>query len=597
MVSQLLPVAGALAAVLFAAACGGSSTDDPDAGSTPANARLVILNETEILGLGFGERRTLRVRYETDEGEPIPEALIEFTFLTAGIERTGGAGLSATDAETDELGVARVDLVAGAENVSFRIGVDAPDALGATFYIAVSDMGFASLVISPVHSGWRVPADDFANVQVRLYRASSARCTDIDIDDPPQSLFPPRSMSAFGAVASYQNISAGEGYTVLSWTEGPDGDTPLSFGCVDLDAPQVPPARIAFDVVVADRDLTLPVATTLSSVFDMQPVADAVDATGANLPWDTLGCQSGPGQLLLDCAVDALAPDGDLDCIPTGSTALTDTIDAHRGAADAAGCRPSTFGTMQPSLDKLLTDAVAAGGSWPVGSDLADLLGTRVEITQGFELHSILTLWAQSARHELVSIRISAVGDDFTVDFADTAFPIVSTDQVALGGSGPTELAVGVHGFTLRYGTLARWAFGDLGLAPDGLDDDALGAQLAQSAYDDGGSNQTGCAAVSAIVCAEVGQAQSCLEAACQQGAMALDDLFSLWWQAMDGSGIDLTLSGTAPLYDFDGDLAVDSIGADEKGKRTGSWQIDFATAAGPAIETTGGFGTAGVIE
>jgi hypothetical protein len=596
LVSPLLRVAAALAVVVSTIACGGSSTDDPDAGSTPSNARLVILNESDILGLGFGERRTLRVRYETDEGEPIPETVIEFALITAGTERTGGTGLSATDAETDELGVARVDLVAGAENVSFRVSVDAPDALGATFYIAVSDMGFANLVISPVHSGWRVPADDFANVQVRLYRATSAVCADIDIDDPPESLFPPRSMAAFGTDASYQNISAGEGYTVVSWTEGPDNSTPLSFGCVDLDSPQVPPARVSFDVVVVDRDLYLPASTTLSSLFDMQPVVDAIDATGVNAAWDILGCQAGPGQLLLDCTLDALAPDDALDCIVNGDSAITTATEASRGAPDAAGCRPSVYGNMIPSLDQVLTDAVVAGDAWPVGPDLAEVLSTRHEITQGFELHTTLTLWDQAARHELSSIRISGGGDDYTIDFADTAFPQLSDDQVGLSGSDPTQLALTSHGFTLRYGYLSQWAFADLALAPKGLDDDALGTALASSATN-GGSGATDCIAVSELTCGEIGQAASCLEVACQQGVIALDGLLTLWWQAMNGVGLDLTLSGSAPIYDFDGDLTVDSIGADEKGKRTGAWQVRFTTATGTGIDTTGGFGTAGVIE
>lgn len=565
----------------------------PDAGDL--NARLDILNPPgDAIGLTHGGRVTLRVRYASERGDAIPGEPVKFTMIATGAgESTAGSVLSTDTAVSDDQGVARVDLTAGAQDTSFRVGVDARDAPTRYFYVNVSEGGFVKLFITPVHQGWRAE-QDVSRIEVRLYKADLLRCPELDIDALPDSLLPPRSLSSFGGTVDYLNITAGQAHTLVAWAhvsdeQGMESATPVSAGCADLGSGQLPASQVNIELTVRDRALVLDRAPARAR-FDLSPVVAALEQE--QQPWQVLGCESGPGQLLIDCTLDALVPDGALDCMATGTSALSMAVDAQRGAVDASGCRAAVRADTSPSLDAALTAAVRAGSSFPVDAELAAVVQDRAAIAAGFELDSALTLLGVDSilRHGLVTLRaipdMDEPGRVHEIDLAATSRPIIEQSPVAASLSG-NMLTVGPHGYTLRYGEFARDAFAALALAPRGLAaaQHTLGTALAQSITS---ASATGCAGLSEIVCTDVGAALDCLTVACDQGAAALDDLLTGWWRGLMSPGIDFTLSGNALVYDPDGDLVVDAVGRDSQGQSTGTWSATLQLSSGTSVPVNG---------
>src|SRR5690606_19353611 len=147
--------------------------------------------------------------------------------------------------------------------VNFRVEVRAPAARSALFYVAVSEGGFTSLVVTPRHEGSR-DAGAADTLQVRLHRAVDLRCVDADPEALPESVFPPRALPGYDEPAVFRNVSAGESYTLVAWAESAAGGI-LGFGCVDLGAAQVRSGLgLALDVAVVDRPAAIAEPLALS---------------------------------------------------------------------------------------------------------------------------------------------------------------------------------------------------------------------------------------------------------------------------------------------------------------------------------------------
>lgn len=583
----------ALALALGAACGGGSGNGGGDAGAGPV-AHLVVLDPpSQSIGLSYGESVTLRVRYEYEDGSLVGGATVSFAILESATADPGGSTLSATSATTDASGIAQVDLTAGASRATFRVQAQADGATPAYFYVSVSQDGFAELAVTPEHQGARDPAS-FDHVELRLFMASNLQCADLDIDALPDSVFPPLATDGFdGTIADFRNISAGGAYTLVTWAEVPGSDVRLAAGCIDLPSDVILPTTISLTAQVTDRPAHLPAAVALRSTIDLTPLADELQQSGIDAPWRTLACPVGPGQLMLDCTLDALAPDGTLDCVVNSTDALVASVEAQRGTPGPGGCRPM-IANANASLDSELAAAIAQGG-FPSGAALTAMLDARTSTLGQLELVSELRFLGPGvAGHRLDGATIKVAGNDYAVSLGQTKRPVVDQQPVAITIDADQQMTIGDHGFTLRIGSLLRAGFRDQGLAIAGLADREtdLGTALAESAYD-GSSSTYGCDAVSAILCGRIGQSQSCAVNACNAAAAHLDGALSAWWQHLDGAGLDCTMSGTATVHDDNNDLEVDAVG---DSTAPGSWTVTMMTAGGTGMATTGTFASDSVV-
>ena len=197
------------------------------------------------------------------------------------------------------------------------------------------------------------------------------------------------------------------------------------------------------------------------------------------------------------------------------------------------------------------------------------------------------------AHHHLIEASVVVGGETHLVNLPATDRPILQQNQIPAAINQENQLDIGEHGFTLRYGSIAAAGFTAHALKSRGLGERAndLGAALAESTFD-GISGNSGCTGVSSIICREIGEVEMCVAAGCVAAIPALDLRFTSWWRELDGAGLDFMLTGTTPIYDFDNDLMVDSIGVDGDETQTGNWGATFTLASELSVETVGGFGT-----
>ncbi len=561
-------------------ACGGSDSDvtGPDAGSLLGN-RLVILSPPgDDIGLAYNSSIVLYVRYVDGLGQVLRDREVSFALAASRLgEDTAGATLSTTSARTSDAGMAQVELFTGAEEGRFRIAVTAANASTVHFFVSISQGGFAKLAIEPVHDGWR-DDNDFDRVELRLYPSALVRCSSLDVEDPPASAFPARGLDGFGGVVEFQSLNAGQPHTLLAWAKR-DTEIPLATACVDLAGEQILPSTLRIQLTVRDRDLIVPEVLALTSSFDLSPVAESLSRTGRTRAWETLACPDGPGQLLLDCVLDQITPDDPQDCVLADVSGIAAALLARRGTTDEDGCRADVDAQGQPSLEHLLSDAVARGGTFPTGPALAALGLAQRDTVTALALTSRLRFDGPGlATHQLGAVTVPMSAGDYRLDLRTTSRPAIASElEFVITGDRLSMLA---HPFGLRYDQIARAAFIASGLDPAGLAEppEALGQALTASVTS-ANEDQSGCDAVSELLCGESGEAPICLRDSCEAAIPVIDTALAAWLDGLRASdaalpaGLDLELTGTGPLRDDDGDLRVDGLG----GTSPGQWSATLS--------------------
>jgi hypothetical protein len=539
----------ALAALLCVLACGDDAAS-PDAGLQ--NFELQVLDPPgDAIGLALGGDITLRVRYLDDSGASIDSAEVGFSILTTGSEDDGGSTLASDSVQTDSNGIAEVALLAGAERVNFRVLATADNAAPATFYVAVSETGFTDIQVTPLHQGGRLESD-FASINLRLFTPNQLTCNELDIDALPESIFVPRTVNKFGDRASFPNILSESDYVLVGWAATLNGpEYRQSVGCTALDSAQTTNPVLSLSLAIADRAVLIPSPLGLTTEVDMAPVHDALEAAGAHNGWSTLECPVGPGQLVLDCTIDAMDSDGTLDCIYDAGNSAAQAVAASRGTIDAFGCRPQDNGgpTLDANIASILTVA-----------DLAPIIGRRTALLSLFSVESHVTPSSLvAAAHQLRTATV----EDFSVSLLESARPTLEQGPLDLQRSSldtaSSSLTLPTHGFTLRYADFAKAAMADVS-EPLNLELDTLAESIVTSAMDAGDS---GCVAISALICAETGGPANCAEAACTAATSAMGSELDRWLSALDTVGLDFTVGGSLLLTDTDDDLLMDGIEAD----------------------------------
>jgi hypothetical protein len=306
----------------------------------------------------------------------------------------------------------------------------------------------------------------------------------------------------------------------------------------------------------------------------------------------------------MDCTMDALSGPvaGDQnDCQPRSPAeegGLAPALAARRGAfLPAAGggmsdCRGVTDAAGVVSHDGLLMGLFGS----PKPRVLVDLLSVADDVSRilgSVTLRSQLMIRPMTERgvyqikHTFTGAGFAVPSATFEVPLLPLALPALEVPAVRATDSGRT-LTVGAHAITLRLGTVARVAFGELALARRGLPTDsralletitALAKAPTTVTTVDPAAPPAGCAALDVVLCSDLGQPPGCLMKACQDGLAALALRLDIGFGAADGDGLDLVLHGTAPLLDPHGTGVADRLG--DSLATPGTWWAAFHTRAG----------------
>jgi hypothetical protein len=528
----------ALLLAVAAAACSGPAATTPVDGAAVTGTDRLEPSGSNTLGLAYGAGATLAVRYLDARGDPRSGVRVGFSLSGD----AGGAALSASDVATGADGIAAVGVHAGHRDVTFQVHAGAPGVDDVVFLVAVNKTGvFADLAVRATFPG--APP---AGLVVRLYDAYA--CADLPASSPPPAA-PPRTIVAGPAdTVEFTTLLTGRAYAVLIV---PSVEPLTVAGCVDL----LPDRLIANATTLVLVPLHAPRPAlgsryALSTRIPLAPVAPLAR------PFGPLACPAAPGELLLDCLIDAADLTDDshgLDCIPDPAHDLTDPLsqilNAHRRPADASGCR----GTSQdPGLDALVHAQLVAAAP-ALGAALAQLARPEVvgPALAALQLESELALEPASASdwylgtHTLLAATLGdPAGSTLQIDLTTVGLParIAAGVPVIVGADG--TMSIHAHGFSLRFGALAHAALAALVLEPNGLPAgspellDELVAAVTAGAGD-------ACAALGALVCGAVGLPADCLGARCALALAAAPGAIDAPLRAFDG-GEDLALSGTA---------------------------------------------------
>ena len=520
-------------------------------------------------------------------GEPLDFSVIDDP-QTPGND-LAGATLGASSGLTDETGEAMV-IVTGGFPTIFRLSAQHPRAGTAEVWVNVSEGDQGTIAVTATSLPGSTIASEIDTVDVLFF--DSLSCAELSVTRPPK---PVRGIKTvpLGTAAEF-NVNNMTSSAVIA--QGRDAAGKLrATGCVDVPSGTIVVGNAVRVYLPLSEVVAIPRGTfVLSSHFSL---AKREIAMRMAAPWQDLSdCPLDPGQLWLDCAVDALgSPAGDpLDCVPasTGEGDLANLIMSRRGMAVAGStCRATTIaaGTAAQGLDAKIAALFPnparspATGIAALGTALVSILDD-VTIRSTLLLEPTATPGAFQATHTLRSAVFQVGGMPAMVDIVAQGIPAAQARLVPVA-TAANVLSIDTHNLGLRLGSLAHAAFSDVALARHGWPA-ATGPYLdllfALASSGTGADRKTGCDALDALVCTDVGRPSGCLRAACIAGQAALARRLDAGFTLADGDGADLQLSGSVDMGDDNGDGVTDRLG--DPVKDPGLWTAQVRAHAGTEI-------------
>ncbi len=261
------------AVLLLTAGCargGPGVLYDPADPQQQEQSRLELLEpspEDPVLVLGYGATGQIRVRLTLEDGTPIEGAPIRFELPPAADPR--GSRLAASEARTDEDGVAEMSVMAGMETATFAVQPTFRDQrLSVT--VAVSDVNKGKIRVSMRYEGSQ-PLDAFYGT---LYRG--ARCDELQPGSMPTPLQTAPRVGSVTAPILFVDLDPGEDYAVFVMAYL-DGEVFAAYGCADRVA-VMERAETPVDVTLTDIDLP----PRFEGVYDLNNRLDFADALPGN---------------------------------------------------------------------------------------------------------------------------------------------------------------------------------------------------------------------------------------------------------------------------------------------------------------------------
>jgi hypothetical protein len=565
-------LAARLALLVLSVRCQG---DDPAAPPPVIEDHSRIVPSSESVGIRPGQSTLLTYHVLDEHDAPVPDLVLQFSIIddpSTPEDDARGSTLSFDRGVTDAAGAAFLQVIAGPQPTDFKVRASSARAPDAEVLVIVTMAAFAPVELAPQLADPAPVGTDVTTVRLRLVEGTT--CAAVRVQDIPRGLLPVQTIP-LGSVALFSTVNTETNHAATAKGLDTTGAARAA-GCVDLPGSLLMEAAPVRVVVPLHLLRLVPPGRYLATSQLLFRTPPPPGATMLGDAWNELAqCPMDPARLWLDCTLDALRTDpaDPSDCRPTDNEGpLGIKLLPRRGVplpVPASGrCRDRNDSAGRPSHEALV-DALFPAERPPLLATLKATAGEARQLLDSLKLVSMLIISPTSTvdryqiEHRLLSIEFPLAAHQAVVDLGQMGAPMISAPFVN-GTARGNDLAVGSHAFTLRLGTAASLAFTAASLQPRGALGDASafpGDLFALATRDDRGTVLTGCAALDALLCSDVGEARGCLLAACTEGLAALGRRLTAGFAALDGPDLDFVLGGSVPLLDSDGDGQVDSLG------------------------------------
>jgi hypothetical protein len=561
-----------------------------------------------------------------EQDQPVPDYPLDFSIAMENVD--GGAihaRLSTDRSLTDGKGSAVVQVIIeglASDNRSAEFFVQAATqgAATASVYVFVTTDTY-NVEIVPVAAPDLVRAVNVARTQ--LFFFDQLDCNAIDLTNPAAGTVRSRTLPdvVAGASCIVPGVSS-EGTHAVVGLGLDTGNVARVAGCLDLPGSLLLENQTLSATLLMDHVLPVPTGTyAVSSDIPFPPPIPGPIALIQSTWQEWSRCPMDPARLWLDCTIDALVTNGTNDpndCVPVegGEGSLGGLLTARRGATllstsatgttkPATPCRDQVDNSGKASLESTVDGLFGGSRSAltelnlaSISAEIGDLLST-IHVTSSMSITPDRQPNLYLVDHTLLDVGFPSAVSPITLTASALGLPepVAHGVQATLS---PGRLVLPRHGFTLRLGTAAQYAFESTSLQKlrhAASATELVNAVAALARFSDKGSWLTGCDALDAAVCDQVGSPRGCLAGACRTGLGALAHKLSDSFSNLNGAGADFYLLGAAPVVDLNNDRHADAIGirSSTVAVGTGLWAAEVASSLG-SFGVSGSWAASGTV-
>lgn len=595
-------LAGVCALSLVATGCRSNAPAPmPDALRASGLSLTAVQSSLTIRPTGSG---LIEFQLHDEQDQPVAAYPIDFSIVgQAGQVLDGGvvqAELSSDRSLTDHNGSTVLQVITDGldkdvSTAEFFVQAASEGADPALVYVRVTTDAYSVQVIPVAAEG--------ATARTRVYFYDHTACSAIDPTNLASAPTRPRALPDVDSSGawSYSGVSGQGSHAVLGLGFDANNAVRLA-GCLDLPGSSLLANQTISVILLLDQVLPIPTgAYAVGSDINLTAPVPQPVATIASTWQEWTRCPMDPVRLWLDCTIDALNSSDPDDCVPVsgGEGSLGGILTARRGITVSSGssikgptdCHDSVDSNGLASLEAVVDALFSTSRTTLAGLALGTLPGEIGSLLSAIHLDSTMRISVGGqpngylVDHDLVDLGFPNATPPLGFSITDLALPVAYAH-----GMVPTyhlgQLSLPKHGFTLRLGTAAKYAFeaDSLQNARSQPDVGALvDTVFALATLSDKGNLLTGCDALDAAVCDLVKSPRGCVLGACHAGLQTLVGKLSNSFANLDGDGLDFYfLSGSAPVLDSDGDGHADALGmlrSSTASVRSGLWAAEIQSS------------------
>ncbi|MGM0596296.1 MAG: hypothetical protein ACQES9_04585 [Myxococcota bacterium] len=296
------------------------------------------------LNLMTGIEEVISIQLVDNNNKPISDHLINFLIKGS----AGGSSLSKNNTQTDNNGLASIEISTGKTPSHFTITVSCQNAAPINFDVIVSSTGQADFTITPSYNG--IQPESFHSFDFGIIFNST--CDDIDNNSYLNRI---KKTYSLEESVKYENLTVD--FSLLFVVRGYNSSGKLiASGCTEPDPENlIPGNNLHLEVELLDYLLFLTEETTVFHEIETSNLSSWIQNHYQN--WLEIGqCGYGFTSAYLDCLISHLEGGDPLTCSEGEETALSARIKSYRGLLNAENCRGFLNSHNGISLERTLTD-------------------------------------------------------------------------------------------------------------------------------------------------------------------------------------------------------------------------------------------------